>query len=37
VQSHFRHADVKTTLGYFDNRERLTDNAADYIALPGNG
>ena len=37
VQSHLRHADVKTTLGYFDNRERLTDNAADYIALPGNG
>ena len=37
VQSHLRHADVKTTLGYFDNRERLTDNAADYIALPDNG
>ena len=34
VQSHLRHADVKTTLGYFDHRQRLTDNAADYIRLP---
>ena len=37
VQNHLRHADVKTTLGYFENRERLTDNAADYIDLADNG
>ena len=36
VQSHLRHADVKTTLGYFDDRERLTDNAADYIRIADN-
>lgn len=37
VQSHLRHADVKTTLGYFDNRDRLENNAADHIQLPDNG
>ena len=37
VQSHLRHADVKTTMGYFENRNRLEDNAADHITLPQNG
>ena len=37
VQSHLRHADVKTTMGYFDNRNRLENNAADHIRLADNG
>ena len=37
VQSHLRHADVKTTLGYFDNRDRLDNNAADHIRIADNG
>ena len=36
VQSHLRHADVKTTMGYFDNRNRLENNAADHIRLADN-
>ena len=36
VQNHLRHADVKTTMGYFDNRNRLENNAADHIRLADN-
>ena len=31
VQSHLRHKDLKTTMRYYENREKLTDNASDYI------
>ena len=31
VQAHLRHKDLKTTMRYYENRERLTDNASDYI------
>ena len=33
VQAHLRHKDLKTTMRYYENRERLTDNASDYIHL----
>ena len=33
VQSHLRHKDLKTTMRYYENREKLTDNASDYIKL----
>ncbi len=33
VQAHLRHKDLKTTMRYYENRERLTDNASDYIKL----
>ena len=33
VQAHLRHKDLKTTMRYYENRERLTDNASDYIQL----
>ena len=33
VQAHLRHKDLKTTMRYYENRERLTDNASDYIRL----
>lgn len=31
VQAHLRHKDLKTTMRYYENRDRLTDNAGDYI------
>ncbi len=34
VQAHLRHKDLKTTMRYYENRERLTDNASDYIRVP---
>ena len=33
VQAHLRHKDLKTTMRYYENREKLTDNASDYINL----
>lgn len=33
VQAHLRHKDLKTTMRYYENRERLTDNASDYIRM----
>ena len=33
VQAHLRHKDLKTTMMYYENREKLTDNASDYINL----
>ncbi|MFA6108906.1 MAG: tyrosine-type recombinase/integrase [Candidatus Latescibacterota bacterium] len=33
VQAHLRHKDLKTTMRYYENRERLVDNASDYIHL----
>lgn len=33
VQAHLRHKDLKTTMLYYENREKLTDNASDYINL----
>ena len=33
VQAHLRHKDLKTTMRYYENRERLTDNASDYIQV----
>ena len=33
VQAHLRHKDLKTTMRYYENRERLTDNASDYIHI----
>ena len=33
VQTHLRHKDLKTTMRYYENREKLTDNASDYINL----
>jgi integrase/recombinase XerC len=33
VQAHLRHKDLKTTMLYYENREKLTDNASDYIAI----
>ena len=33
VQAHLRHKDLKTTMCYYENRERLTDNASDYIRI----
>jgi integrase/recombinase XerD len=35
VQAHLRHKDLKTTMLYYENRERLTDNASDYIHIKG--
>ncbi len=35
VQAHLRHKDLKTTMRYYENRERLTDNASDYIHIKG--
>ena len=31
VQAHLRHKDLKTTMRYYENREKLVDNASDYI------
>lgn len=33
VQAHLRHKDLKTTMRYYENRERLVDNASDYIRV----
>jgi site-specific recombinase XerD len=33
VQAHLRHKDLKTTMRYYEDRERLRDNASDYIEL----
>jgi integrase/recombinase XerC len=33
VRAHLRHKDLKTTMRYYENRERLTDNASDYIRM----
>lgn len=33
VQSHLRHKDLKTTMRYYEEREKLVDNASDYIRL----
>ncbi|MBT3344792.1 MAG: tyrosine-type recombinase/integrase [Gemmatimonadetes bacterium] len=33
VQAHLRHKDLKTTMLYYENRERLSDNASDYIHI----
>ena len=33
VQAHLRHKDLKTTMRYYENREKITDNASDYINL----
>ena len=33
VQSHLRHKDLKTTMRYYENREKLIDNASDYIKI----
>ena len=33
VQAHLRHKDLKTTMLYYENREKLVDNASDYIAI----
>ena len=33
VQAHLRHKDLKTTMRYYENREKLTDNASDYIRI----
>ena len=35
VQSHLRHKDIKTTMGYFEDHARFTDNASDYVKLGG--
>ena len=31
VQAHLRHKDIKTTMLYYDAKDKLTDNASDYI------
>lgn len=33
VQAHLRHKDLKTTMRYYENREKLVDNASDYIHM----
>ena len=33
VQAHLRHKDLKTTMRYYENREKLVDNASDYIRM----
>ena len=33
VQGHLRHADLKTTMRYFEDRNKLDDNATDYINI----
>jgi len=33
VQGHLRHADLQTTMRYYEDRDALNDNATDYIAL----
>jgi len=33
VQAHLRHRDLKTTMRYYENRDRLADNASDYIKI----
>lgn len=33
VQAHLRHKDLKTTMRYYENREKLVDNASDYIRV----
>ena len=33
VQSHLRHKDLKTTMRYYENRDKLIDNASDYIKI----
>mgnify|MGYP003134823918 CR=1 FL=1 len=35
VQSHLRHKDIKTTMGYYEDHARFTDNASDYVTLGG--
>jgi site-specific recombinase XerD len=36
VQGHLRHADLKTTLRYYQDRDSLDDNATDYITTGDN-
>ena len=31
VQAHLRHKDINTTMLYYDAKDKLTDNASDYI------
>ena len=31
AQAHLRHADLSTTMRYFEDRNHLSDNASDYI------
>ncbi len=33
VQTHLRHKDLKTTMRYYENRDKLLDNASDYIKI----
>lgn len=33
VQAHLRHKDLKTTMRYYENRDKLIDNASDYIKI----
>lgn len=33
VQAHLRHKDLKTTMRYYENRDKLLDNASDYIKI----
>ena len=33
VQAHLRHKDLKTTMRYYENRDKLIDNASDYIQI----
>ena len=33
VQAHLRHKDLKTTMRYYENRDKLIDNASDYIQV----
>jgi site-specific recombinase XerD len=33
VQAHLRHKDLKTTMRYYEHRDRLMDNASDYIRI----
>ena len=35
VQSHLRHRSLNTTMGYYEDRQQLDDNAADYILIGG--
>ena len=33
VQAHLRHKDLKTTMRYYEHRDKLLDNASDYIKI----
>ena len=33
AQAHLRHADISTTMRYFEDRNHLSDNASDYILM----